>query len=156
MQERDNFYLTKEGLEQVKKEYEELKKLRDSKFKDDVPNPFESEDLNPDYTAFQEDVTLIESRLAELEMILHHASLIKPRKNSGDKIVDLGTRIDLTVNGTRAEYAIVGTLEADPVAGKISNESPVGRALIGKKEGDEVIIDSPKKTTYKIKKIHYS
>ncbi len=56
MEERTNFYLTKEGLKQIKKEYEDLKKLRVAKVKDDVPGLLESEDLNPDYIAFQEDL----------------------------------------------------------------------------------------------------
>jgi transcription elongation factor GreA len=59
------------------------------------------------------------------------------------------------VNGEEDEFQIVGTLEANPLLGKISNESPVGSALMGKKVGDEIIISSPVKTVYKIKKIKY-
>lgn len=156
MEERDNFYLTKEGLAHVKQEYKELKKLRQAKVKDDVPSPFESEDLNPDYTAFQEDLSFIEERLNKLEMIIEHASIIKKPHKGENKVVDLGAILDITVDGAKVEYAIVGTLEADPLTGKISNESPVGRALIGHGEGDEIVVTHPKKTVYKIRKIHYS
>lgn len=154
MEERDNFYLTKEGLVHIKKEYEELRKIRQAKVKNDVPSLFESEDLNPDYTAFQEDLNLIETRLNELELIIDHACLIK--KPSSDSTVDLGARLDMMIDGIKTEYAIVGTSEADPLKGKISNESPVGKALIGHKEGDEIIISFPKRTVYKIRKIYYS
>jgi len=156
MEERNNFYLTKEGLKRIKKEYEDLKNLRLAKVKDDVPNLLESEDLNPDYVAFQEDLNFLESRLEELEVIIEKACIIKkPPKAQIDK-VDLGATVDVSIDGHKAEFIIVGTLEANPVLGRISNESPVGKALIGKTAGEEITIDSPNKTTYKIRKIFYS
>ena len=156
MEERNNFYLTKEGLKQIKKEYEDLKKLRVAKVKDEVPSLLESEDLNPDYIAFQEDLNFLESRLEELEVIIEKACIIKkPHKADKDK-VDLGATVDVSIDGHKAEFVIVGTLEANPVLGRISNESPVGKALIGKTAGEEIVISEPKKTTYKIRKVFYS
>ncbi|MBU3943032.1 GreA/GreB family elongation factor [Patescibacteria group bacterium] len=156
MEERTNFYLTKEGLKQIKKEYEDLKKLRVAKVKDDVPGLLESEDLNPDYIAFQEDLNFLEGRIEELETIIEKASIIKkPAKTESSK-VDLGATVDVSIDGHKAEFVIVGTLEANPVLGRISNESPVGRALIGKKAGEEIVISEPNKSVYKIRKVYYN
>ena len=70
-------------------------------------------------------------------------------------IIGLGAKVKIDVDGQKDEFVIVGTLEANPALGKISNESPVGKALLGNKIGDEVIVSSPIKTTYKIKNIKY-
>ena len=70
-------------------------------------------------------------------------------------MVDLGAKVKIDIAGKKDEFMIVGTLEANPSLGKISNESPVGRALLGHKVGDEIVVSSPMKTTYKIKKIKY-
>lgn len=154
MEERNNFYLTKEGLKDLKKEYQSLKAIKAAKLRGEAPNILESEDLNPDFVVFQEDLNFIESRIAELEIIIEKALLIK---NPAEKnIVDLGATVDLLINGQKDEFTIVGTLEANPMLGKISNESPVGKALLGHKIGEEVIVSSPVKTIYKIRKIKYN
>ena len=70
-------------------------------------------------------------------------------------IVGLGSRVYLEIDGMKDCFEIVGSAEANPSVGRISNESPVGRALLGLKKGEEVIISSPIKTKYKIKKIEY-
>lgn len=156
MTDEKKFYLTKEGSKKVKKEYEFLKELRANKTKGDVPGIWQSEDLNPEYLSFQEDLDFIEKREAELETIVKNAVLIKTPKGNKKKEVDLGARIALEVNGEKDEFIIVGTVEANPSLGRISNESPVGRALLGHKAGDLVVISSPIKTTYRIKKVFYS
>ena len=156
MDDQKKFYLTKKGLEDLKKEHEILKSLRGAKTKGEAPKIWESEDLNPEYLSFQEDLEFLETRLAELENILDNFSLIG--KPSRDKlgIVDLGAIVTVQVNDAKDEFIIVGTLEANPALGKISDESPVGHALLGSKVGDEIVISSPVKTIYKIKKIRYS
>jgi len=89
-------------------------------------------------------------------MIIKNARLIKaPGKNSR-ATVDLGAKVLVNVNGRDNEFTIVGTLEADPNLGKISNESPVGKILIGKMVGDQVVLPAPEKNIYKIKKISYN
>ncbi len=156
MASEKKYYLTKEGLKELKKEHEVLKSLRVSKTKGEAPKIWESEDLNPEYLSFQEDLDFLETRLAELENILENFSLIKkPVKNNLNK-VNLGAVIAVEVGGQKEEFTLVGTLEANPVLGKISDESPVGHALLGHKIGDEVTVSSPIKTTYKIKKIKYN
>jgi len=156
MAEREKFYLTKQGLNDLKKEYEALKKLRLLKTKGKVPEIWESEDLNPDYLSFREDLDLLETRLAELENIFKNAILIKKPSGQKAKFVGLGARVEVEIGDQRDEFTIVGTLEANPALGKISNESPVGKALMGRKVGEEVVISSPIKSIYKIKKIRYS
>ena len=148
-------YLTKEGLERIKKEYKELKNLRLAKSKGETPNIFQSEDVNPEYLAFQEDLNFLETRLAELELILKNVQLISPPPKEKRNIIDVGAKVLVEVDGRKEEFEIVGSLEANPAMGRISNESPVGRAFLGHKAGDEVVVSSPIKTIYKVKKIKY-
>lgn len=149
------FYLTKEGLEKIKKEYADLKNLKLSKTKGEIPKIWHSEDLNPEYISFQEDLSFLETRLVELENIFKNAELIKSPPKEKRGIVNLGATILVEVDGQNDEFTIIGSLEANPSLGKISNESPVGGALLGHQAGDEVVVSSPIKTIYKIKKIRY-
>jgi transcription elongation factor GreA len=156
MAEDKKFYLTKKGLESLKREYRDLKNLRSVKVEDGVPKIWQSEDVNPEYLAFQEDLGFLEQRLNELEYILKNAELIKPPSKEKQGIVALGAKVTLQEqNGEINEFIIVGTLEANPNEGKISLDSPLGKALLGKKVGDTVNITSPINITYKIKKIKY-
>jgi len=153
--ENQKFYLTKEGLKELKKEYEDLKKIRMAKTKGEAPSILESEDINPEYLSFKEDVDLLEVRLADLENILKNSEIIKKPKGEKAKIVGLGATVNVEVNGEKDEFILVGTFEANPVSGKISNESPVGKALLGHRAGDEIEVSSPMKARYKIKKVKY-
>lgn len=153
--EKEKFYLTEEGLEKLKKEYEALKKIRLGKTTDEAPNMLESQDLNPEYLSFREDLDLLEARIKDLENVIKNVVIIG--KPSGEKthFVDLGARVSVESGGEKNEFMIVGKTEANPALGKISNESPVGKALLGHKVGDEVKISSIR-TIYKIKEIKYS
>ena len=148
------FYITKVKYEELKKEYKNLLVLELKKTKSDVPKIFESEDLNPEFVNFQEDLNFLRSRISELENILKNHEIIRPAKENKD-IVGLGSAVTVSVNGAKDEFVIMGTLEANPSLGKISNESPVGRALIGHKVGETVVVSSPIETAYVIKKIKY-
>lgn len=155
MPEEKKFYLTKEGLEGIKKECKDLKALKLAKTKGESPKVLHSEDLNPEYLAFREDLNFLEVRIFELENILKNTELIKPPKKEKQNTINLGATILVEIGGQNDEFILVGSLEANPSMGKISNESPVGKALLGHKTGDEVLISSPIKTIYKIKKIKY-
>lgn len=149
------FYITNKKLREIKQEYEKLKKNLSLKTKGEIPQVLTSEDMNPEYLLFQEDLIFLYSRKQELENILKNYKLIKlPLKKNRDKI-NLGAKVLVEVDGQKDEFEIVGTLEANPTLGRISNESPVGKNLLGYKIGDEVAISSPIKTIYKIKKITY-
>lgn len=154
--ENKKFYLTKEGLEKIKKEYQELEKIRESKSKEGVPS-FTSEEVNPEYLIFQEDLKFLEDRIIELKEVLKSAQLIKAPSKDKQNVVNLGADILVETDGGQSdEFRIVGSLEANPSLGKISNESPVGKALLGHKTGDKVLVQSAVKTFYKIKKIKYN
>lgn len=153
----ETFYLTKEGLKKLKAEYQRLKKLREEKLKGEFPKVLHSEDLDPEYLAFSEDFGLLETRINELEHILKNYQLIKPPPKNQQNSVQLGATVTLEEkDGSINEFTIVGSFEANPNEGKISHLSPVGKALLGKKLGEEVVITSPIKVVYKIKKIRYS
>lgn len=149
------FYITKEKLQELKKEHEELIEIERRKNTGESPRVFESEDLNPEFISFQEDMSFLRSRISELSNILEHYELIKNPPKEKRSVVGLGAKIKVSIDGKKDEFVIVGTLEANPALGKISNESPVGKVLLGHKAGDEVVVSSPIKTIYKIKQIKY-
>lgn len=150
------FYVTKVKLQEIKKEHEELLEVERKKdLGQEVPKVLESEDLNPEFVSFQEDIGFLRARIDELKNILEHHELIKSPAKNQQGVVGVGAKVKIDVNGQKDEFVIVGTLEADPALGKISNESPVGRALLGHKIGDAVVVDSPTKITYKIKGVKY-
>ncbi len=150
------YYLTKKGLEKVKKRYQDLRDIKAAKTKGEAPPVLESEDLNPEYLSLQEDLDLLERKIEELEDVLKNAKLIKaPPRKQRDK-VNLGATVSVDLDGETDEFKIVGTMEADPTQNKISNESPIGKALMGKKEGDETVVKTQLVNhTCKIKKIKY-
>ena len=150
------FYLTREKLKELKKEYQELLVLEKNKAgQGEAPKLFESENLNPDFVNFQEDLNYLRSRIDELGNVFENFVLIKNPGKDKRTVVDLGAKVKIDIDGQKDEFVIVGTLEANPMLGKISNESPVGAALIGHKVGDEIVVPSPVKTVYKIKSIKY-
>jgi transcription elongation factor GreA len=152
----EKIYLTKKGLERLKKEYEELKALRLDKIKEKRPEILHSEDSNPEYFSFQEDLNFLEYRLADLKNILDNAEVIRPPVKGKQNIVNLGATITLEEkDGKINEFLLVSTQEANPNEGKISSTSPVGKALLGKRVGEEILITSPIKIVYKVKKIRY-
>ena len=154
--EETKFYLTKKGLEKIKKEFETLKRLKLSKIKGESPQILHSEDINPEYIAFREDMSFLETKTAELENVLKNVELIEVPSKEKQNIVNLGATVTLEEkDGQINEFMVVGTLEANPGEGKISAQSPVGKSLLGHKIGDEIIITSPIKVVYKIKKIKY-
>jgi len=152
----ENFYLTKEGLERIKKEYQSLRNLKKIKSSRENILPSEGENVNPAYLSLQEDLEILERKTEELENILKNYQIIKFPPKAKQNIVDLGAKVFLEdSSGQKVKFQIVGTLEANPFLEKISNESPVGKALLGCKVGEKVDIDSPVKLEYKILKITY-
>lgn len=148
------FHLTKQGIEELKSELEELIAQR-AVIAERIKTAREFGDLgeNMEYTAARQDQERNESRISEIEYILKNVAVINDPKNNGK--VALGSTVRLkTEDGKTKEFQVVGTVEADPLNGKISDESPIGRALLGKKVGDEVEIKTPVETAiYKIVEI---
>ena len=156
MIEEKTYYLTKDGLKRIKKEYEDLQQIKLMKSRGEAPKILHSEDVDPEYLALQEDLGLLDIKIAELETILKNTRLIKTPLKTEQGTVGLGATVLVSINGNDDEFTIVGTLEANPAQGKISNESPVGQVLLGKTVGQEIKLNSPTRTTYKIKKISYT
>ncbi|HSW75378.1 MAG TPA: transcription elongation factor GreA [Candidatus Saccharimonadales bacterium] len=151
---KKQFHLTQQGVDELKAELEELTSLR-GEIADRIKTAREFGDLaeNMEYSAARQDQERNESRITEIEHILANVQVITAPKN--DNKVVLGTKVKLEgANGTSKQFQVVGTVEADPLNGKISDESPIGRALLGKKVGEDVEIQTPaEKTTYKIAEI---
>ena len=145
------FHLTKQGVEELKAELQELIGQR-GVIAERIKTAREFGDLgeNMEYTAARQDQERNESRIAEVEHILQNVKVIVAPKS--DSKVVLGSKVQLkSEDGKTKEFQVVGTVEADPLNGKISDESPIGKALLGKKEGEEVEIKTPAETaTYKI------
>lgn len=96
---------------------------------------------NAEYDVAREEQGIVETRIADIEDVLQNAEIIK---NNGDSKVSLGSRVELKIDNNTVVYMIVGPVEADPLEGKISNKSPIGEALFGKKVGERVTISTPK------------
>lgn len=148
---KKQFRLTKDGIDELQKELDGMIARR-SEIADSIKTAREQGDLseNAEYHAAKDDHERNEGRIAEIESILSNAELIK--KPKGDSKVQLGSVVVLKGQGGKTkEFKVVGTVEADPLNGKISDESPIGQALLGKKEGDAVEIVTPVETaTYKV------
>lgn len=149
------FFLTKNGLSKIEREYQELLKLKVFKTRGESPQIFHSEEIDPEFLAFQEDLELLETRIVELEDVLKNAQIITPPVKDKQNMISLGATVVVEVDGQEDELRIVGTLEANPAAGNVSNECLAGKSLLGRKVGDEVIIGSDPKIVYKIKAVKY-
>lgn len=141
---KKQYKLTKEGVKELVAEHDELV-LQRSAITERIKSARELGDLseNAEYAAAKSEQERAESRISEIDHILKNVDVIAVPKN-GNK-VRLGSKVTLKVKGSKKteEFLIVGTVEADPLEGKISDESPIGRALIAKKVGEEVEIANP-------------
>lgn len=148
-------YSTQEGVEKLKAELEYLKTTKRKDIAGRIASAKELGDLseNAEYSDAKEEQGLTESRVLEIEEILRNIQVIKKPKKSS--IVVIGSKLEVTLaNGKEIVYEIVGSTEANPLEGKISNESPLGKALLGHKVDETVSVVVPKGTmTYTIKKI---
>lgn len=146
------FQITNDGKKDLEKELEELKSRRGA-IAEKIAEARDYGDLseNAEYDAAREEQGLVESRIAEIEDVLLNAEIIT---TSGSSKVSLGSKVELKTGSKTVVYHIVGPVEADPLEGKISNESPIGVALMGKKVGESVTITTPKaEIKYEIVKI---
>lgn len=139
---KKQYQITAEGKKELERELEELKSRRGA-VADKISDARDFGDLseNAEYDAAREEQGLLETRIAEIEDIVNNAEIIKASKKS---VVGLGSRVELKTGAKKVQYTVVGPVEANPLEGKVSNESPIGMALYGKKEGDKVTISTPK------------
>lgn len=148
-------HLTPEGLEELKEELNNLVETKRPEVVERVARARDFGDLteNSEYHQARDELAFIDGRIEELEELLAKAKIIDDKKRR--QTVDLGCTVTIIGNGKSQTYTIVGEWEADPNEKKISHKSPLGKALVGKKEGDQVEIEAPAgKILYTIKKIH--
>ncbi|MDD2494117.1 MAG: transcription elongation factor GreA [Tissierellia bacterium] len=137
--------ITAEGLEELKKELEDLKLVKRKEISEKIKVALAFGDIseNAEYDEAKNEQANVESRIAKLELLIKNAKVIKESKQKG--VVSVGSKVkikDLEYDELM-EYTIVGSAEADPFKGKISNVSPLGKALLGKKIGEIIEVASP-------------
>ena len=144
---------TKDGFKQLQVELDDLQKVRRPAAVDRLGRARAMGDLseNSEYTAAKEDLAFVEGRIQEIEELMKNAEIIDVKAHDG---ISIGVEVTVEKDGKEETYSIVGEFEADPILKKLSATSPIGRALIGKKEGDMVEVEVPAgKLKYKIIKI---
>lgn len=150
-----DIHLTAEGLAKVKAELEELKGPRREELAARLRSAIQMGDLseNADYHKAKEDQAFLEGRIQELEFMARNAVVIE--KSANNDVVSIGSRVTIQEEDYPAEtYHLVGPAEADPRNGRISHESPIGSALMDRRVGDSVEVETPAgKTNFKILKI---
>jgi transcription elongation factor GreA len=138
-------FLTPEGRAKLEAELENLKTVRRSQVAEAIHSAKEEGDImeNSAYDEAKNEQAFVEGRIMTIEQMLKNAVMIDETRSSG--IVGIGSFVSVIERGDRDDemYQIVGSAEADPAKGRISNESPVGRALLGKRVGDEVQVKIP-------------
>ena len=150
--------LTKEGKEELEKRLEYLKVVKRAEITERIKTAREFGDLseNAEYDAAKNEQAMIEGEILEIEEKLKHAVIIKENANKKG-VISLGSKVDFVDEdlGEVFSYEIVGTTEADVDFNRISNESPIGNALLGKKAGDTVRVSVPSGiTTITVKKVY--
>ena len=144
MKKEKEVYLTSEGFLNLEEELDNLKKVERPNVLEAIKEARALGDLseNAEYSSARERQGKLEARIKEIEYLLEHATIIE---NNNDGKIKVGSNITIKYveDEDEEEYSIVGTNEADPFENKISNESPIGKAIIGKKEGDTINVESP-------------
>lgn len=150
-----DYFLTEERLKELKDELNELKTAKRLEIAERLKHAKELGDLseNAEYQEAKEEQAQLEKRIEDLEHIIHNSKVIKTGVERG--VIDIGSTIEVLRNGNPLKFQIVGSSETRPEEGLISNESPFGKVLMGKKVGDSVEVDTPQgKIEYKIFKIN--
>lgn len=157
MDSKKKIFVTKSGLKDLKKELEDLEKVKRPQVLVRVSSAREMGDLseNSEYTTAREELSLIDGRVEELSDMLKKVEIIDEvmaaRRTSS---VQLGSKVTVQVNGKKEHFELVGEWEADPHEKKISHESPLGRALLGKSVGEKIEVEAPSgKITYSVVEI---
>ena len=143
--------LTQDGLNKLQEELKILIEVKRPTTVERLSKARAMGDLseNSEYTAAKEELAFVEGRVKEIEEILKNAEVVENQTNGLE--ISLGSQITVEANGEKDMFTIVGEFEADPMAKKLSSTSPIGKALIGKKMNDTVIVEVPSgKITYKV------
>ena len=148
-------YVSKEGLEQIRQELDELVNVRRAEIASRIQEAKEHGDIteNAEYEDAKNEQAFVEGRIQALSALVKNAVVIE--ESHSKTHVQIGSTVTIQSQDGKESFTIVGSAEAAPADGRISNESPVGRALLGKRAGDEVVVHLPNGTdsTYTIKSI---
>ena len=139
-------FLTKEGFEKLQEELDYLRKAKRQEVADRLHEAMEGGELieNAEYEAAKNEQAFVEGRIQELDMLLATARVIENDKKKKADAIQVGSTVTIQEDGSDEEtYTIVGAAEANPREGKISNESPMGKAILNHRAGDEVQIETP-------------
>lgn len=139
-------FITEEGLTKLKAELEDLKLNKRKEIAERIKEAKEHGDLseNAEYTDAKDEQAFIEGRIMELEEIVRNVEIIPKNNNQNTQLVIIGSTIKIEDQGGKTlQYTIVGSSEADPSGGRISNESPIGQSFLGKKIGEDVMVTTP-------------
>ncbi len=140
-------FLTREGYEKLQEELDMLRSTKRQEIANRLHEAMEGGELieNAEYEAAKNEQAFVEGRIKELEILLATARVIADNeKAERAEMIQVGSRVTIQESGNEPEvYTIVGAAEANPRAGRISNESPLGRALLNRKTGDSVQVDAP-------------
>jgi len=139
-------FLTKEGFEKLQGELEYLRTVKRQEVADRLHEAMEGGELieNAEYEAAKNEQAFVEGRIQELEMLLATARVIEDDKKKKNDTVQVGSTVTIQEGGFEEEtYTIVGAAEANPQDGKISNESPIGKAILNHRAGDVVQVEAP-------------
>lgn len=150
----ETHYLTADSLSTLQAEYDKLNNKTIPEIAKRIDEAKQQGDLseNAEYHQAREDMSWARSRVTELDQILQNAKIFV--KSEDSKVVSVGSTVTIEISGKEKEYTIVGPQEVDVAKGYISNESPLGNALVGAKVGEKVEVVSPAgKQIYKINKI---
>ena len=145
--------ISQEGYDKLKKELEYLSTKKRREIADRIQTAKDMGDLseNAEYSEAKDAQAFNEGRIAEITQMLKNLTVVH---GTNSDHVGMGSKVVVETSGKEKEYTIVSFNEADPASGKISNESPLGSAFVGKRKGDIVMVETPKgKMEYKIKKI---
>lgn len=139
-------FLTKDGFEKLQDELDYLRTAKRQEVADRLHEAMEGGELieNAEYEAAKNEQAFVEGRIQELEILLATARVIEDNKKKKIDTIQVGATVTIQEDGFEEEtYTIVGAAEANPREGKISNESPMGKAILGHRAGDEVQIETP-------------
>lgn len=154
MSQDSQTYITKEGLEKFKRELKELKTTKRKEIASRIQEAKELGDLseNAEYAEAKTDQAFVEGRIIELENLLKNATIIS--EDTSGEIVQVGSTVIFQGPDGEKKYTIVGSNEADPAQGLISNESPLGQSFLGARVGDKVEVRLPRRLVhYTVKSI---
>lgn len=146
--------MTQEGLKRLLNQSRILEKLRSKLIKNDIQHVQRDSELDPEYAAVLEELSLIEEKANNIKDILDNCKVVSVPSSKNEKVA-IGAKVELLMDGQQRKFEIVDMASVDPDKGRISDCSPIGRVLIGKKKGEEAFVPDPLNKPVLIKNVSY-